>query len=62
MRLKFFMGAGIDGLPRIEDEVNKWLEKENPKISKTETNMCSASDYPQEKIYQYAVVSIWYEE
>lgn len=62
MRLKFFRNAGHDGLLRIEKEVNQWLEKENPKIEKVETNMCSVADSPQGEMFQYTLVSIWYEE
>ncbi len=61
MLLKFFKDFGAEGIERIEDEVNQWLEKTNPKINKVETNMCSVGESPEGETYQYILVSVWYE-
>jgi len=62
MRLKFFRAGGHDELLELEREVNQWLEDQNPKIEKVETNMCSVAVSRDGEMYQYAVVSIWYAE
>ena len=62
IQLKFFRGAGHNELLNIESEVNQWIENETPKINKVETNMCSIADSSEGEMFQYALVSIWYEK
>jgi len=62
IQVKFFKGTGYDGLLKIESEVNQWLKDNKMKIEKVETNLCSIADSPGGEMYQYALVSIWYEK
>lgn len=59
VKLKTFKGTTWDGVEVLQDSVNRWLAAERPDVVKTETTACSIGC--SEELYQFVLISIWYE-
>ena len=60
-QLKMFKNSGGSGIGRVEDEVNQWIKDMKPTVRAVETNMCSVQDSPEGEMFQYIVISVWYD-
>jgi hypothetical protein len=62
MRVKLFVGNGLDGIMGVENDINQWLS-EQPEIIVKHTHIaaCSVSDGPDSEQYQSVIFSLWYE-
>ena len=63
MRIKLFVGNGIDGVMALENDINQWLADQPADfvLAKTETAACTVADDAESDRYQSFIVSIWYE-
>jgi hypothetical protein len=62
MRVKLFVGNGLDGIMAVESDINQWLSEQADVIVKyTHIAACSVSDGPDSEQYQSVVFSLWYE-
>ncbi len=63
MKVKMFRGDGADGIREIEQNVNDWLlRSQNITIKDTQTSMCTVGDNRDGELFQYVVVTVWYNE
>lgn len=60
MKMKTFMGTGAEGIDRIEERVNQWLDT-HPRfeVIQRDVNMCTIGDGSE--LYQSFVVTLWYQ-
>jgi hypothetical protein len=63
MRVKVFVGNGIDGIMASENDMNQWLAEQSGDfaVKHIKNTACSVSDGPDSEQYQSVVFSIWYE-
>ena len=58
-----FRGDGAEGIREVEEKVNDWLSRsQNITINDTQTSMCIVGDNRDGELFQYVVVSVWYDE
>ena len=63
MRVKVFVGNGLDGIMALENDMNQWLaeQPEDFSLHHTDTAACTVADDAESDRYQSFIVSIWYE-